>query len=64
MEELAAMAQQTKSFNQTIKQSNFIIEDMNIILPGVDDGLLNYLVVDYVLTAEDAKKTLEKERII
>ncbi|MDM5188646.1 hypothetical protein QUF99_15360 [Bacillus sp. DX4.1] len=60
MEELAAMAQQTKSFNQTIKQSNFIIEDMNIILPGVDDDLLNHLVVDYLLTAEDAKKTLEK----
>ncbi|WP_243522127.1 hypothetical protein [Bacillus pseudomycoides] len=60
MEELAQIARNIQSFNKTIEQSKCRIEDMNIILPDVDEKLIQNLMVDYVLTAEEAKKTLEK----
>lgn len=37
------------------------MEDITVELPNAKKELLQNIVVDYVLTAENAKKTLEKK---
>ena len=61
MEKLAEVASSIKEFNKTIENNKSSVEDITILLPNADKGLLQHIVVDYVLTAEGAKKTLEKK---
>ncbi|MDM5152745.1 hypothetical protein QUF88_01970 [Bacillus sp. DX1.1] len=60
MEKLAELANSIQEFNKTIENNKSSVEDITIQLPNANKGLLQNIAVDYVLTAEEAKKTLEK----
>ena len=61
METLAEVARSIKEFNKTIEDSKSSVEDITIQLPNVNKDVLQHIAVDYIVTAEDAKKTLEKK---
>lgn len=61
MEKLAELARSVKEFNKTIENNKSSVEDRTIQLSNAKKELLQNIVVDYVLTAENAKKTLEKK---
>lgn len=61
MEKLAELARSVQEFNKTIENNKSSVEDITIQLPNAKKELLQNIVVDYVLTAENAKKTLEKK---
>ncbi|PGA46104.1 hypothetical protein COL84_30175, partial [Bacillus pseudomycoides] len=60
MEKLAEIARSIQEFNKTIENNKSSVEDITIQLPNANKSLSQNIVVDYVLTAEEAKKTLEK----
>ena len=64
METLAEVARSIQEFNKTIENSNSSVDDITIQLPNGNKDVLQYIAVDYIVTAEDAKKTLEKKLII
>ncbi|HDR7795603.1 TPA: hypothetical protein QCY19_004288 [Bacillus luti] len=61
METLAGVARSIQEFNKTIENSNSNVEDITIQLPNINKDVLQNIPVDYIVTAEDAKKTLEKK---
>ncbi|EOW9527295.1 hypothetical protein ACO11K_000915 [Bacillus cytotoxicus] len=61
MEQLAEVARKVQSFNKTIENDRIVIEDITILLPNAKQHLLPNIPVDYILTAENAKQTLEKK---
>jgi len=61
MEKLAELARSVQEFNKTIENNKSSVEDITIQLPNAKKELLQNIVVDYVLTAENAKKTLERK---
>ncbi|EJQ92894.1 hypothetical protein [Bacillus cereus] len=61
MEKLAELARNVQAFNKTIETNKSSVEDITIQLLDVKKELLQNIVVDYVLTAENAKKTLERK---
>ncbi|MDQ7235901.1 hypothetical protein QYM13_19210, partial [Bacillus pacificus] len=50
-----------QEFNKTIENSRSSVDDIIIQLPNGNKDVLQYIAVDYIVTAEDAKKTLEKK---
>ncbi|HDX9580415.1 TPA: hypothetical protein ROX88_004058 [Bacillus pseudomycoides] len=60
MEKLAEVARSIQEFNKTIENNKVSVDDITIQLPNADKSLLQNIVVDYVVTAEEAKKALEK----
>ncbi|PEE68525.1 hypothetical protein [Bacillus thuringiensis] len=61
METLAGVARSIQEFNKTIENSKSNVEDITIQLPNINKNVLQNIPVDYIVTAEDAKKTLEKK---
>lgn len=61
METLAEAARSIKEFNKTIENSKSSVDDITIQLPSANKGILQHIAVDYIVTAEEAKKTLEKK---
>ncbi|HDR7517307.1 hypothetical protein AB1I92_13470 [Bacillus mobilis] len=61
METLAGVARSIQEFNKTIEDSKSSVDDITIQLPTANKDVLLHIAVDYVVTAEDAKKTLEKK---
>ncbi|MET3202964.1 UNVERIFIED_ORG: hypothetical protein ABID75_005950 [Bacillus proteolyticus] len=61
MEKLAELARSVQEFNKTIENNKSSVEDITIQLPNAKKELIQNIVVDYILTAENAKKTLEKK---
>lgn len=61
MEKLAELARSIQEFNKTIENNKSSVEDITIQLPNANKSLLQNIAVDYVLTAEEAKKTFEKK---
>lgn len=61
MEKLAELARSVQEFNKTIENNKSSVEDITVQLPNAKKELLQNIIVDYVLTAENAKKTLEKK---
>ncbi|EJR53655.1 hypothetical protein IIM_02434 [Bacillus cereus VD107] len=61
METLAEVARSIQEFNKTIENSKGSVEDITIQLPNANKDVLQNIAVDYILTAEEAKKTLEKK---
>ncbi|QIE37904.1 hypothetical protein GM610_13765 [Bacillus tropicus] len=61
METLAEVARSIQEFNKTIENSRSSVDDITIQLPNANKDVLQYIAVDYIVTAEDAKKTLEKK---
>lgn len=61
METLAEVARSIQEFNKTAGNNKSSVEDITIQLPNTNKSVLQNIVVDYILTAEDAKKTLEKK---
>ncbi|PEJ07832.1 hypothetical protein [Bacillus wiedmannii] len=61
METLAEVARSIKEFNKTIENSKSSVEDITIQLPNTNKDVLLHIAIDYIVTAEDAKKTLEKK---
>lgn len=61
MEKLADLARSVQEFNKTIENNKSSVEDITIQLPNAKKELIQNIIVDYVLTAENAKKTLEKK---
>ncbi|PEA75306.1 hypothetical protein [Bacillus wiedmannii] len=61
METLAELARSIQEFNKTIEDSKSSVDDITIQLPNANKDVLLHIAVDYIVTAEDAKKTLEKK---
>ncbi len=61
MEKLAEVARSIQEFNKTIENNKISVDDITIQLPNANKNLLQNIIVDYVLTAEEAKKALEKK---
>ncbi|MDA1654037.1 hypothetical protein [Bacillus cereus group sp. TH150LC] len=61
METLAEVARSIQEFNKTIENSKSSVDDITVQLPNGNKDVLQYIAVDYIVTAEDAKKTLEKK---
>ncbi|QWH20667.1 hypothetical protein EXW62_27035 (plasmid) [Bacillus mycoides] len=61
MEKLAELANSIQEFNKTIENNKGSVEDITIQLPNADKSLLQNIAVDYVLTAEEAKRAFEKK---
>lgn len=61
METLAEVARSIQEFNKTIEDSKSSVDDITIQLPNANKDVLLHIAVDYIVTAEDAKKTLEKK---
>lgn len=61
MEKLAELARSVQEFNKTIENNKSSVEDITIQLPNAKKELLQNIIVDYVLTAENAKKILERK---
>ncbi|PFY26206.1 hypothetical protein [Bacillus toyonensis] len=61
MEKLAELARSVQAFNKTNENNKSSVEDITVELPNAKKELLQNIIVDYVLTAENAKKTLEKK---
>ncbi|PFV78546.1 hypothetical protein COL05_17960 [Bacillus sp. AFS059628] len=60
METLAEVARNIQEFNKTIENSKSSVDDITIQLPNDNKDVLQHIPVDYIVTAEEAKKTLEK----
>ncbi|HGH7173644.1 TPA: hypothetical protein ACJMKJ_001138 [Bacillus wiedmannii] len=61
METLAKVARSIQEFNKTLENNKSSVEDITIQLPNTNKDVLQNIAVDYILTAEEAKKTLEKK---
>ncbi|MDZ4411977.1 hypothetical protein ORL62_29770 [Bacillus cereus] len=61
MEKLAELARSIQEFNKINGNNKSSVEDITIQLPNADKELLQSIVVDYILTADDAKKALERK---
>ncbi len=61
METLAEVARSIQEFNKTIENSKSSVDDITVQLPNANKDVLQHIVVDYIVTAEEAKKTLEKK---
>ncbi|MCI4251514.1 hypothetical protein CON34_17385 [Bacillus thuringiensis] len=61
MEKLAELARSIQEFNKTNGNNKSSVEDITIQLPNADKELLQSIAVDYILTADDAKKALERK---
>ncbi|MDR4983887.1 hypothetical protein RGU74_09260 [Bacillus cereus] len=61
METLAEVARSIQEFNKTLENNKSSVEDITIQLPNTNKDVLQNIAVDYILTAEEAKKTLEKK---
>ncbi|PEC82805.1 hypothetical protein COK00_06930 [Bacillus cereus] len=61
METLAELARSIQEFNKTIENSKSSVDDITVQLPNANKDVLQYIAVDYIVTAEEAKKTLEKK---
>ncbi|EJV72252.1 hypothetical protein IEM_00214 [Bacillus cereus BAG6O-2] len=61
MEKLAELARSIQEFNKTIENNKSSVEDITIQLPNANKSLLQNIAVDYVLTAEEAKRAFEKK---
>ncbi|KAA0779360.1 hypothetical protein DT250_01790 [Bacillus sp. AR2-1] len=61
METLAEVARSIQEFNKTIEDSKSSVDDITIQLPNDNKDVLLHIAIDYIVTAEDAKKTLEKK---
>ncbi|MEI4804024.1 hypothetical protein ACIGHG_12905 [Bacillus sp. NPDC077411] len=61
MEKLAEVARSIQEFNKTIENNKISVDDITIQLPNANKNLLQNIVVDYIVTAEEAKKALEKK---
>lgn len=61
METLAEVARSIQEFNKTLENNKSSVEDITIQLPNTNRDVLQNIAVDYILTAEEAKKTLEKK---
>ncbi|PHE74916.1 hypothetical protein COF47_19980 [Bacillus wiedmannii] len=61
METLAEVARSIQEFNKTIEDSKSSVDDITIQLLNANKDVLLHIAVDYIVTAEDAKKTLEKK---
>lgn len=61
MEKLAELARSVQEFNKTNGNNKSSVEDITIQLPNADKELLQSIAVDYILTADDAKKALERK---
>lgn len=61
METLAEVARSIQEFNKTIENSKSSVEDITIQLPNTNKDVFQNIAVDYIVTVEDAKKTLEKK---
>ncbi|MDI6508540.1 hypothetical protein QL993_27900 [Bacillus wiedmannii] len=61
METLAELARSIQEFNKTIENSKSSVDDITIQLPNANKEILQHIAVDYIVTVEDAKKTLEKK---
>ncbi|MFJ8241521.1 hypothetical protein [Bacillus tropicus] len=61
METLAEVARSIQEFNKTIENSKSSVDDITIQLPNANKDVLLHIAVDYIVTAEEAKKTLEKK---
>ncbi|SFK11775.1 MULTISPECIES: hypothetical protein [unclassified Bacillus (in: firmicutes)] len=61
MEKLAEVARSIQEFNKTIENNKISVDDITIQLPNANKNLLQNIVVDYVVTAAEAKKALEKK---
>ncbi|HDR7717288.1 hypothetical protein VSY18_17530 [Bacillus albus] len=60
METLAEAARSIREFNKTIEDSKSSVGEITIQLPNINKDVLQYIAVEYLVTAEDAKNTLEK----
>lgn len=60
METLAELARSIQEFNKIIENSKSSVDDITIQLPNANKDVLQHIPVDYIVTAEEAKKTLEK----
>ncbi|MES5939671.1 MULTISPECIES: hypothetical protein [unclassified Bacillus cereus group] len=61
METLAEVARSIQEFNKTIEDSKSSVDDITIQLPNDNKDVLLHIAIDYIVTAEDAKKALEKK---
>ncbi|MFT4407652.1 hypothetical protein ACMXY3_26670 [Bacillus cereus] len=61
MEKLAELARSIQEFNKTNGNNKSSVKDITIQLPNADKELLQSIAVDYILTADDAKKALERK---
>ena len=61
MEKLAELARSIQEFNKTNENNKSSVEGITIQLPNADKELLQSIAVDYILTADDAKKALERK---
>ncbi|HDR4908411.1 TPA: hypothetical protein QCR48_004937 [Bacillus cereus] len=61
MEKLAELARSIQEFNKINGNNKSSVEDITIQLPNADKELLQSIAVDYILTADDAKKALERK---
>ncbi len=61
METLAEVARSIKEFNKALENNKSSVEDITIQLPNTNKDVLQNIAVDYILTAEEAKRTLEKK---
>ncbi|MGQ7874387.1 hypothetical protein DM800_03775 [Bacillus sp. AY18-3] len=60
METLAELARSIQEFNKIIENSKSSVEEITIQLPNINKDVLQYIAVEHLVTAEDAKNTLEK----
>ncbi|MGG1326686.1 hypothetical protein ABE222_07865 [Bacillus tropicus] len=60
METLAEAARSIREFNKTIEDSKSSVGEITIQLPNINKDVLEHIAVEYLVTAEDAKNTLEK----
>ncbi len=61
MEKLAELARSIQEFNKINGNNKSSVEEITIQLPNADKELLQSIAVDYILTADDAKKALERK---
>ena len=60
METLAEVARSIQEFNKTIENSKSSVDDITVQLPNANKDVLQHIVVDYIVTAEEAKRPLRK----
>ncbi|KAB2460482.1 hypothetical protein F8160_22690 [Bacillus sp. CH126_4D] len=60
METVAEAARSVREFNKTIENSKSSVGEITIQLPNINKDVLQHIAVEYLVTAEDAKNTLEK----
>ncbi|MCP1164593.1 MULTISPECIES: hypothetical protein [Bacillus] len=60
METIAEAARSVREFNKTIGHSKSSVGEITIQLSNINKDVLQYIAVEHLVTAEDAKNTLEK----